>query len=354
MKNKSAIVIGWINTGKPADCGETMKNQLMIQKLEELGVHCYQVDFKGWKKHPWVFLYLLWCMIFHHNSSIIFSSSTVNVYPMMKLMKKVGWKQHAIHWVIGGSLGNQVLSNIYSKDIIGNIDWTIVESKIMVKQLTEAGVDNVIHLPNFKPIKYYPLLDSKIESLKNKKHITKFVFLSRIMGEKGCDYILEVARQLNSKGYQDRYIIDFYGKVAEAYKTIFNKKIGSLENVNYKGFLNLREKEGYDQLSEYDLMLFPTYWSGEGFAGVFIDAFVSGVPMIASDWAHNRQFMEEGKTALFIPVHNIPALRDKMIECIEGRYDLAYMAVECQKYADTYNVDNVVTTDLLKKIGIIA
>ena len=33
-----AIVIGWINKGKPADCGETMKNQLMIHRLEELGV----------------------------------------------------------------------------------------------------------------------------------------------------------------------------------------------------------------------------------------------------------------------------------------------------------------------------
>ena len=33
---KSAIIIGWINKGKPADCGETMKNQLMIRKLVEL------------------------------------------------------------------------------------------------------------------------------------------------------------------------------------------------------------------------------------------------------------------------------------------------------------------------------
>ena len=39
MKNE-AIIIGWINKGKPADCGETMKNQLMIRKLKELGVHC--------------------------------------------------------------------------------------------------------------------------------------------------------------------------------------------------------------------------------------------------------------------------------------------------------------------------
>lgn len=30
MSKSEAIIIGWINKGKPADCGETMKNQLMI------------------------------------------------------------------------------------------------------------------------------------------------------------------------------------------------------------------------------------------------------------------------------------------------------------------------------------
>ena len=32
MKN-SVIYIGWINKGKPADCGETVKNQLCIKKF---------------------------------------------------------------------------------------------------------------------------------------------------------------------------------------------------------------------------------------------------------------------------------------------------------------------------------
>lgn len=351
---KNAIIIGWINKGKPADCGETMKNQLMIQKLEEFGIHCYQVDFKGWKKRPWVFLYLLWCMIVHHSASVIFSSSTVNVYPMMKLMKKVGWKQHTIHWVIGGSLGHQVKSNIYDKDVIGNIDWTIVESQIMVEQLTGEGIKNVIQLPNFKPITYYPNIDSKAQSSKDKNKRLKFVFLSRIMGEKGCDYILEAANLLDQSGYQNRYSIDFFGKVADAYESVFTKKVSSLENVNYLGFLNLRETIGYDQLAEYDLMLFPTYWSGEGFAGVFIDSFISGVPMIATDWAHNRQFMEEGKTALFIPVHNIPALVQTMKDCIDGKYDLFTMAKNCQKFASIYNVDNVITEDFLLRVGLIS
>lgn len=47
---RKAIVVGWINKGKEADCGETMKNQLMIKRLEELGVECIQLDFKNWKK----------------------------------------------------------------------------------------------------------------------------------------------------------------------------------------------------------------------------------------------------------------------------------------------------------------
>ncbi len=349
-KNK-AIIIGWINKNKLADCGETMKNQLMIQKLKELGVKCYLVDFKNWRKHPWVFLELLWFMFAHRDATLVFSTSTQNVYPMMKLMKCMRWRQHTVHWVIGGSLGENVMNGIYSAGVIGYMGYTIVESPIMKKQLEACGVRNVITLPNFKPINYYPKIGERISSIG--KRPLKFVFLSRIMAEKGCDYILECAKQLNAMGLEQDYIIDFYGAVAKTYESVFTEKIKTLDNVYYRGFLNLRENEGYDTLATYDVMLFPTYWKGEGFAGVFIDAFVSGVPMIASDWAHNRQFMTENQTALFVPVHNIPALKEKMQECIEGKYDLKRMALCCQKHAETYNVDNVVTMQLLKRVGII-
>lgn len=347
----SAIIIGWINKGKPADCGETMKNQLMIQKLEELGVKCYPADFKNWRKHPWVFLQLLWLMLTHRNATLIFPTSVQNVYPMMKLMRNIKWKQHTVHWVIGGSLGENVKNGLYSPEVIGYMDCTIVESPIMQAQLEACGVKRVITLPNFKPITYYPDIKERIATVG--KRPLRFVFLSRIIAEKGCDYIMECAKQLNEMGLEHRYIIDFYGAIGKTYETVFNEKIRVLDNINYKGFLNLREKEGYDRLADYDVMLFPTYWKGEGFAGVFIDAFVSGLPMIASDWRHNRQFMKENETALFVPVHNIPVLRDKMRECIEGKHDLGHMALCCQKHAEIYHIDNVITEQLLERTGII-
>ena len=59
QSTKGVIVIGWINNGKQADCGETMKNQLMIQRLTTLGVKCRIIDIKGWRKRPWIFMQLV-------------------------------------------------------------------------------------------------------------------------------------------------------------------------------------------------------------------------------------------------------------------------------------------------------
>lgn len=348
--SKEVIYVGWINKGKPADCGETMKNQLCINKLESLGVKCLQMDFKNWKKHPWVLFQLAWNMLTKKGASLILSTSAKNVYPLMKIMKKIGWKGNSVHWVIGGSFGQKVQNNIYEAGTVNYIKHTLVESRLMVEQLEACGVTGVKEVPNFKPIEYYPEMGKKYP---NTNKLLRLVFLSRIMPEKGCDYILEAARILNEEGFADKYIIDFYGKVGDEYKDVFDRKINGLDNVNYNGFLNLRNNEGYDQLASYDAMLFPTYWKGEGFAGVFIDAFIAGLPMIATDWAHNKAFLQEAETALFIPVHDVLALKNKIQECIEGKYDLLEMSKKCQKEAERYNVDNVVTKGLLKEIGVL-
>ena len=127
--------------------------------------------------------------------------------------------------VIGGSLGDKVQNGTFDSKVIGYMNWTLVESNIMVEQLTKAGVKNVIQVPNFKPIPYMPQVEKRHNKL-------RFVFLSRIMPEKGCDYIIECANTLNKKGLTDKYEIDFYGEVAESYENVFNSKLTTLANVN--------------------------------------------------------------------------------------------------------------------------
>ncbi len=348
MRKKSeVIVVGWVNYGHEAFNGEDMKNQLMIKKLSEMGVTCHVADFYKWKRHPWVFLKLVVLMFLKRRATLIFSTSAKNVYPMMRLMKALKWRQPTVHWVIGGSLGQNVKNGTFRAEVINYMDWTLVESNVMRDELERFDVTGVMQVPNFKPIDYYPDIS------KRKNSRLRFVFLSRIMREKGCDYIFEAAGRLNSWGMTELYEIDFYGRVADDYGNSFREQEAKLRNVSYKRFLNLRENSGYDQLAEYDAMLFPTYWRGEGFAGVFIDAFIAGLPLIASDWAHNTEFLEEGRTALFVPVHDAEALARRMAECIRGEHDLKAMSAQCQKESRKYNVDNVVTEELLTKIGIL-
>jgi glycosyltransferase involved in cell wall biosynthesis len=37
-------------------------------------------------------------------------------------------------------------------------------------------------------------------------------------------------------------------------------------------------------MSEYDLLLFPTVWPGEGYPGVLVEAIQVGLPIIATNW----------------------------------------------------------------------
>ena len=342
---KEVIFVGWINQGRAPIDGETAKNQYIIAELKK---HCKVtvLDFYKKRKHPWGYLQALWSVVTKPQATIVLSTSALNIYSMLKWFRKLNLKRDVVHWVIGGTLGNKVKNGVFNADVIGYAKHTLVESPLMLRQLEGCGVKGVIQVPNFKRIDYLPKVNKPIG-------ILRFVFLSRIMAEKGCNEILAAAKLLNEWGMQERYVVDFYGKVANDYRTTFEDGISGLPNVNYQGFLDMRQKDGYDRLATYDMLLFPTCWRGEGFAGIFIDAFVAGLPMIITDWAHNSQFVKEGETGLFIPVHDAKALANKMKECIEGKYDIDKMKELCQIDAKKYDVRNIITKELLKKIGIL-
>ena len=295
---KEILFVGWVNQGrKPVD-GETTKNQYIIAELQKYcKVHI--LDFYQKNKHPWIYLQALWAFFTKPKATIILSTSVQNVYSILKLFKKVGVNREIIHWVIGGAFGQQMINGRFDVGVFNFVKYNLVQCKGMITQLEEAGVKNAKFVSNFKPINYYPNLDAcKVIRDKDKK--TRFVFLSRVRPEKGCDYIFQAARRLNDKGFTDKYIIDFYGKVNVGYQEEFNKNIDSLENVNFYGLLDMTKKEGYDVLATYHAMLFPSYWRGEGFAGVFIDAFIAGLPVFASDWAHNAESIRDGELGVNI------------------------------------------------------
>lgn len=350
---KDILFVGWVNQGKLPVDGETTKNQYIIAELEK---HCRvkTLDFYKKNKHPWIYLQSLWAFVKYPQATIILSTSAVNVYSFLSLLFRLHIKRDIIHWVIGGSFADNVRRGVFGKNcvaVFNHVRLNLVQCESMVKVLKDAGLTNVKFVSNFKNIDYYPDLE-----LCHKKRDCfgklRFVFLSRIMPDKGCDYILSAARLLNEKGLADKYMIDFYGKIDDSYKNTFMCSLKSFRNVEYYGLLNLRSREGYDTLATYHAMLFPSFWKGEGFAGVFIDAFISGLPILASNWAHNAECIANGRTGVIYPTHDVEALRQVMEDCIFGKIDLSQLGDNARAEACKYESGTVMSEDYLKSIGL--
>lgn len=347
---KNIIFVGWVNQGKAPVDGETTKNQYIIAELKKF-CKVTVLDFYEKNRHPWIYIQALWVLFTKPQATIIFSTSAKNVYAILQLFKRLHVRRDIIYWVIGGAFAKRVKDGKFKANVFNYVRYNLVQCHSMVDELKEAGVTNARFVSNFKPIPYYPDLEKALAT-RAKCETIRFVFLSRIMPDKGCKYILEAVQQLNAKGLQHRFSIDFYGKIDAAYREQFLQDIGLLENVTWHGLLDLRSNKGYDTLTSYHAMLFPTYWEGEGIAGVFIDAFVAALPVLASDWAHNTEAVTDGKQGIIYPVHNVEALMNVMEKCILGQVDLQAMARNARAEAPKYEAKIALSEDYLKSIGL--
>lgn len=337
--NNAVIFAGIIR--KEPNCGESMKNHIFIDQLKTIYDKVYVVELAGPKKHPWRFIHLLIKSFLHPNIPIFVSYSSNQAYQLFRLLN-LFHRKNIYYWVIGGAFHKKLLQGQFKVDVYRNIEKIFVESTQMTKCLNEIGLQQVERVPNFKPINYIPDISSRDYS-----GTVRFVFLSRIHHDKGCNLIIEAARKLNSIGLKNKYIVDFYGPFYPEYKQSFLDSIKDLENVNYKGFLNLRDETGYDILSSYHVMLFPTFWIGEGFPGVIIDAYIAGLPVIASDWNFNREIVNGN--GIIIESKNIEALVSAMKDVIDST-NLRKMSLNCQADALDYDVKKVISKESLNQL----
>jgi glycosyltransferase involved in cell wall biosynthesis len=348
---KNIIFVGWVNQGRAPVDGETTKNQYIIAELKKY-CEVTVLDFYKKNKHPWIYLQALWALISKPKATIILSTSAKNVYGMLIVFKKLRIKRDIIHWVIGGAFGTHVQEGKFRADVFKYVKYNLVQCHGMIDELNNAGITNVRFVLNFKPIPYYPDLDKALAFRKSSKFL-RFVFLSRIMPDKGCDYLLDAVRSLNEKGLQEKFAVDFYGKIDNSYKKEFLQKVNSLENVTYRDLLDFRSGKGYDILATYHAMIFPTYWNGEGFAGIFIDAFIAGLPVLASDWMHNSETIKNNKLGIIFPVHQVDVITNVMQDCINGNIDLYTMARNARQEMYKYKAENALPESYLKSIGLI-
>lgn len=343
---KKLIIIGAIRKGKDPNCGETMKNQLFVKRFEEVFDKVIQADTHCWIKRPWCLIFVLISLVFNKGAKVVISSCDISAYRLIKFLYFIRLKKSVYYWVVGGGFHELVKKNVINPKYYHYLNGVFVQSQDMVDELRMCGITNARYIPNSKPIYHFPIY-------KRNKDIIRFVFLSRIHHEKGCKEIIECVKRINSDGLRDKYDITFYGNMDKDYKYQFLDSIQGIENVSYKGLLNLTTQKGYEELSSYDVFLFPTYYHNEGFPGVVIDAYIAGLPIVATHWHFNDQVIEDGVTGILIDPHNVDALHKTMISFIHNELDYDTMKKNCLRSANKYDVHTVLNDRLLHEVGLL-
>lgn len=345
LKRKDTLIfIGTIK--KEANCGESMKNHLFIERFKELFGRVITIDIFQPKKHPLCIIKVIIIALLYRNRTIVLSVSPATGDKFIRLLLKLGCNT-VYYWAVGILLMDYFQQGLFDAKYYNKLKAVYVQSPRMVEALKACGVNNVIYVPNSKRIDYIPSIKGKTDE------VIRFVFLSRVHPEKGCSEICEASKQLNADGFESKFSVDFYGTIAPGYENDFWNMITAVPNVGYKGFLDLKSSSGYDLLSSYDVMLFPTYYDGEAFPGVVIDAFIAGLPVIATDWHFNKDIIDE-KVGVIVPVRDAVSLRIAMERVIDGTIDLIQLRKNSNERALQYDNRNVLSEENLKRIGFLS
>lgn len=118
----------------------------------------------------------------------------------------------------------------------------------------------------------------------------RVIFLSQIMKEKGVNELFDAL-----DGNMD-YELVFYGPVREDAKCL-PLRIESSVNCKYHG--SAPNNEIYNILSKYHALILPTYYPGEGYPGILIEALMLGLPIVATDWKEIPELL--GESGCLIP-----------------------------------------------------
>lgn len=349
MLKQKLILIGPINNGNVACTGDTVKNQLFIKRFSEIFESVLSVDTYNWRKRPWCLIQMMVTVLYHRNVKVIISANPGSANILIRILNWLNVSYRTFYWVVGGSLHKDFEEKSRDWHNYTKLAGVFVQGKIMEKSMQNIGLNNVSFVPNSKYIDFIPVKKIKSE---NKTH---FVFLSRIEQYKGCDDIFGAMDILQNKGYQEQFDVTFYGKTTDelGYFNSFIENINNRNNAVYKGVINLKDTKKYEELAKYDVMLFPTYWAGEGFPGVMIDAYISGLPVIASDWNLNTDIVMDNVTGWIIHTHDVNALAERMIFAIKHPTIIRNMSIVCQNHAKEYDIRNVLSENNLNKLGLI-
>lgn len=186
-----------------------------------------------------------------------------------------------------------------------------LQSHITNKPMKVLGYGNVRGV-DMERFSRRPEVEEMAKGIK-KEGIFTFIFVGRIVGDKGINELVSAFAELHEKYENTRLLL--VGRFEDELDPLKAETL-KIMNDNH-GMELLGPKYGDDLLAYYavsDCFVFPSY--REGFPNTVMEAGAMGLPSIVTDINGSREIIIDGKNGVIIPSKNKDALYQAMEEMI--------------------------------------
>ena len=210
-------------------------------------------------------------------------------------------------WILrcSGSMFDQVYNSLskpvrwFVRKTLLDADSCLFETKSLVPFISKITNKPVYWYANSRPL---VISDNAIGTKKGETAIARrFVFISHVRPSKGVREIVAASNKIN-----EDIVIDVFGPLMDG----ISEAEFTSSRLNYQGVLQLDEV--IPMLKKYDALLLPTYWVGEGYPGIILEAYSVGLPVISTNWKSIPEIVDETSGILIEP-QNVDALCEAIL-----------------------------------------
>lgn len=313
--------------------GQLKKTRYFYELLNEKYGDVLYVDTSNWKKNGIGLFFRCLKIAFNSKYIIILPNRTGMkvIIPLFAILKKfLGIK--LCYPVVGGWLTSILDENILVRSSFKSIDIVFPETYALKNEIEKYTNSPIFVLPSFSmrnPIDKDKIKDGIIDG--------KFCFctFSRVIKQKGIEEAVEGILKANDILGRRVCKLSILGKVDKDYENDIHKNIkGNEDIIELVGYME--DDEVIEVLSNNYMLIFPTYYPGEGFPATIVESYMAGVPVIASDWRFNKELVEEGVTGVLVPIKDSDSIARNIVNFVNDKSRVKEMKVACYNKAKEY------------------
>ncbi|MDP1904055.1 MAG: glycosyltransferase [Pseudomonadota bacterium] len=211
----------------------------------------------------------------------------------------------------GGALANQYTTrNIAFRYIVRYLTLQhtmLLQTKSMVDFFANiVPTGNILWFPTSRTIQ--STISTESEPTKfNKREKFRLLFMGQVTRNKGIDLFLALTKRFDSNK------CEFV--VAGPLMSDLSIDLIESQGAIYAGVIPHDKVQNF--MSAFDVLVFPTFYEGEGYPGIVLEAFSAGIPVIASDWMHIPELVQDNINGFLFPPKDFEKLNDLVAQLVK-------------------------------------